>query len=366
MLNQDHLTLRLIRLSADDQWVQNPEGLTFLLQKAGGASYTSKGKPLSLAPGDVLVANDHALGNVAATQSGNAVFWTFTVTVEHLFPLFAANEIGFLQKLGDIFKCPKLYSRSLAVAVECHNLVEQAPSRFNVDHRSHLVRVASSVLSLELSNARAQHSGFVRIEEHITQVFESLSTTEILNLSVGELADRFGCSRRHLNRLFHQYFGLSVAGLRMEMRLLKAVSLLRDRDAKVINIAEECGFRHLGLFNTCFKRRFGVNPGQWRKQPTTPQRPPNSVAGDPHCQLRANGLCPWSDGSGPTGPVRAVPIGDSMSPCQGLNGSARTCALPAAMAKPNGANSKPLRQTPLALTERCRIGAVPRDIEPTE
>jgi AraC-like DNA-binding protein len=51
----------------------------------------------------------------------------------------------------------------------------------------------------------------------------------------------------------------------MEMRLLKAISLLRDRDAKVINVAEQCGFNHLGLFNTCFRRRFGTSPGQWRK-----------------------------------------------------------------------------------------------------
>src|SRR2546430_2401773 len=75
---------------------------------------------------------------------------------------------------------------------------------------------------------------------------------------------RFRC-RRHLNRLFHQYFGFSVAALRMEMRLLKDVSLLRDPNIKVINVAEQCGFNHLGLFNTCFKRRFGQTPGHWRK-----------------------------------------------------------------------------------------------------
>jgi hypothetical protein len=29
-------------------------------------------------------------------------------------------------------------------------------------------------------------------------------------------------------------------------------------------VAEKCGFNHLGLFNTCFKKRFGTSPGQWR------------------------------------------------------------------------------------------------------
>ncbi len=31
--------------------------------------------------------------------------------------------------------------------------------------------------------------------------------------------------------------------------------------SKVINVATQCGFNHLGLFNTCFKRRFGISPG---------------------------------------------------------------------------------------------------------
>jgi AraC-like DNA-binding protein len=127
------------------------------------------------------------------------------------------------------------------------------------------------------------------------QVFEKLSANELLGLSVGELAARFGCSKRHLNRLFHQHFGSSVAAMRMEMRLLKAVSLLRDPDTKVINVAEQCGFNHLGLFNTCFKRRFGASPGQWRKMPAQAEgQSVRPVDDSPVCALRSNGLCPWA------------------------------------------------------------------------
>jgi AraC-like DNA-binding protein len=108
----------------------------------------------------------------------------------------------------------------------------------------------------------------------MVQVFEKLSASELINLSVGELADRFNCSRRHLNRLFHQHFGVSVAALRMEMRMLKAISLLRDAGVKIIDVAEQCGFNHLGLFNTCFKRRFGTSPGRWRKAPVQVARAP--------------------------------------------------------------------------------------------
>ena len=127
------------------------------------------------------------------------------------------------------------------------------------------------------------------------QGLATLSANQLVALSVPELAGKFGCSRRHLNRLFHQHFGVSVAALRIEMRLLKAVALLRNPDAKVVNVAEECGFNHLGLFNTCFKRRFGTSPGQWRKKavPTEDRRVGLGGAA-PNCFPRLNGLCPWT------------------------------------------------------------------------
>ena len=129
----------------------------------------------------------------------------------------------------------------------------------------------------------------------MAQVMEELSATELLTLSVGEMADKFSCSRRHLNRLFHQHFGCSVASLRMEMRLLKALSLLRNPDLKIINVAEQCGFNHLGLFNACFKKRFGNTPGQWRKEPSNGEKPVSgSGVGNPSCPMHSHGLCPWT------------------------------------------------------------------------
>jgi hypothetical protein len=79
----------------------------------------------------------------------------------------------------------------------------------------------------------------------------------------------------------------------MEMRLLKAISLLRDANAKVINVAEQCGFNHLGLFNTCFKRRFGTSPGQWRKSTVKAVSSlPRKLENKQSCPLYTAGQCP--------------------------------------------------------------------------
>jgi hypothetical protein len=100
--------------------------------------------------------------------------------------------------------------------------------------------------------------------------------------------------------MFQEHFGLSAGTLRMEMRLLRAMSLLRDPSAKVIHVAELSGFNHLGLFNICFKRRFGLNPSQCRK-PSGESRLGLDALMQPNgcCALRVAGLCAWSDTPSP-------------------------------------------------------------------
>jgi AraC-like DNA-binding protein len=188
--------------------------------------------------------------------------------------------------------------------------MEEVPSQLDLEQRGHLLRVAAAILNEEFRAAHHQRVSLGQVEERVIRVFEQLSVDQLLGLSVDELAAKFGCSRRHLNRLFHQYFGFSVGALRMEMRLLKAVSLLRDIDAKVINVAAQCGFNHLGLFNTCFKRRFTVSPGRWRKQAALGKIRPATVPGDDSaCPLQVKGLCPLVGM-----PENSVPLALKISP----------------------------------------------------
>ncbi len=293
MLSQEHLTLRLVRLKPSEKWINGANGLSFVFPKEGGGKYVSTEVTQRLTPGDVLVLKGE--GGLCADDGGEMVFWFFTAHFEHLFPLFASNEICLLQNVTEGFKGFKSYGATSPLAGECHRLLAKVPPQFNLNHRSQLLRVVAAILSVEFSIAQPSRVGFVSAEEHMIQVFEKLPANELLSLSVGELASRFGCSKRHLNRLFHQRFGISVAALRMEMRLLKAASLLRDPDTKVINVAEKCKFNHLGLFNTCFKRRFGASPGQWRKTSAHAEgqsvRPVNDSL---VCPLQSHSLCPWT------------------------------------------------------------------------
>ena len=296
MFSADHLSLKLLRLRANEEWGSPGKGFSFLFPREGSGTYSLGTLAYLLNPGDVLVVNGDPKGRVGARNGGEVALWLFSVSVEHLYPLFAGRELGVLEGVVENLKRTRLYGASTAVAKECHWLLEDAPPRLDFDHRTHLLRVTATLLSGEIKAAQASRGGSTRPDEHIAEVLEHLSASELLNLSVEELAQKFGFCRRHLNRLFHQYFGLSISRLRMEMRMLKAVTLLRDPNAKIINVAEECGYNHLGLFNSSFKRRFGTSPGQWRDQSKdVEQGGADCSSSGQLCAVRTAGHCPLDD-----------------------------------------------------------------------
>jgi AraC-like DNA-binding protein len=291
----DHLALRLVRLKASDQWA-SPEGaIAFVFSKAGVGAYTSRTVTHRIGPGDILILSGATEGKLSADGKGDFLFRHFSFTLEHLFPLFESAAISLLNHVIENLKSVRIHAGNSALAMACQGHLEAVSPQFNLEHRGQLLRIAAAILSVEFENAQHQRGGFGRPGDHMLQAFEKLSSAELLSLSVGELATKFNCGRRHLNRLFHEHFGVSVAALRMEMRLLKAVSLLRDAEIKVINVAEQCGFNHLGLFNTCFKRRFGTSPGAWRKSQLQGEAPvPGIIAGAQSCPLQNKGICPWT------------------------------------------------------------------------
>ena len=81
----------------------------------------------------------------------------------------------------------------------------------------------------------------------------------------------------------------------MEIRLLRAVSLLRNPELTLGEAARQCGFNQRGLFNLCFKRRFGSGPTEWQAGALNAEtHQTNSVNLEPNGRLQAEGLCPWS------------------------------------------------------------------------
>ena len=324
----NRLTLQLVKLNPVARWGEPRAEISFVFPRTGKGKVTSGSAAWSLAPGDVLVLNGQSGIRLAAQNQTGLAFWTFFVALEDLFPLFTCQEIILLPAIRESLGQWKHFPATSHPAVECHRLLAEASPQFDLTHRSQLLKVVTVILDEEFKAAHRSRAGLSRSEDHAVEVLEQLTLDQVLESSIGELATRFGCSRRHLNRTFNHQFGISVAAFRMEMRLLKAAALLRNPEAKVINVALACGFNHLGLFNLCFKRRFGCPPGQWRARESGGPAPEPAPAVT-QCALRRIGFCPL------TGPAESC-----VAPPNGVKPNAQRGVAKARAGQPTIAHPK--------------------------
>jgi two-component system response regulator YesN len=98
----------------------------------------------------------------------------------------------------------------------------------------------------------------------LQELLEQMPASELINLSLPELARKAQCTPRHLGRLFREELGMSFREKQSQIRLERACELLATTESKMVDVALESGYQSLSLFNLIFKRSYGVSPGKWR------------------------------------------------------------------------------------------------------
>ena len=81
------------------------------------------------------------------------------------------------------------------------------------------------------------------------------------------VAKEAGMSYRTLQRVFRKTFGLTPSAYRIQMRLSRAASLLRQdgKGLRISEIASQCGFDDSNYFSRCFRQATGQSPRAYRK-----------------------------------------------------------------------------------------------------
>ncbi len=89
---------------------------------------------------------------------------------------------------------------------------------------------------------------------------------EILNppLSIPEIAEQTGCTRKTLERKFQQTLNKSPRQQYRELRLDHARRLLRETEFQIQEIAALCGFGKADVFSKEFKKATGTTPSEFR------------------------------------------------------------------------------------------------------
>ena len=84
-------------------------------------------------------------------------------------------------------------------------------------------------------------------------------------LSLDEIADLVGVSRRQIERLFKRYVGEVPTKYYLDMRLGRARALLLQTALSIMEIAVACGFQSPPHFSKCYRSRYGHTPSAERQ-----------------------------------------------------------------------------------------------------
>ena len=254
------------QLDPTREWAPGVEGWA-VVQVVSGAGYwqaNSHYRELNL--GDALFLKEPAPGTLRASRvAGMSVRW-FWFEPEALGGVLTLPEVKALSHSARSEPGSEVRFFGPQDEVGCllaslWQIDPESPLR----QRSRMLELISVALATELAQAQRKPEA-EGAEERLKRWLAQNPQVGLVERSPGDFARELGCSPRHLSRLFRAVTGTSFRERQTELRLQKARRLLAETSEKVVHVALESGYSHLGLFNALFRRRFGMTPSAWRNQ----------------------------------------------------------------------------------------------------
>lgn len=106
-------------------------------------------------------------------------------------------------------------------------------------------------------------------KQHLLQLdsavsFINTNLTKDLNLEI--IAREAKMSKSYFSTIFKKMNGIPVWDYITRKRVELAMTLLRESDEPIIEVAENCGFSSISNFNRCFRQVTGISPSAYRKE----------------------------------------------------------------------------------------------------
>jgi AraC-like DNA-binding protein len=266
MIGERHLVLQELTLPSSAEWLPRCSGW-LMARVAEGTGYWLQHKAAhrQLNPGDGLIVIRNANGVVRASQLGPLKLQLFIVQPQYLNGLLTVAEWHQLEIVPDPPCSPvSVFAGGEPLGQKFTRLTDQAYTN-RLPMRCALLQLWASAVA-GLLPAPPPSAGGNKLRDQIRELVGQMTEAELSERSLTELARQLHCSERHFSRLFREEFGVPFHARQIELRLQHARQLLADSDAKISNVANVSGYRHLGLFNAMFKKRFGLTPVEWRRQ----------------------------------------------------------------------------------------------------
>ena len=237
------------------------ESWRFFQVAEGVAYWLGSSERRELAVGELAAVAPQVGGVVRASQIGETRVRHFCFNPRSVIGLFSlAERVGFARhsKAAVLFFPPSHQGSQLMAQAP----VPDSP-RTSLTSRANLLHLALLVLAAQAPGNGAQLPSGASARRFSRLASESLDVA-LLSHSTQEIAELCGCTRRHLNSLWHRELGCNIRSTQRELRLQLARELIEQTAGRISEIALSVGFTSVSRFNAAFKRQFGCTPTQCR------------------------------------------------------------------------------------------------------
>lgn len=247
----------------------------FFYVLSGSITHRVEGKELVVSSGELLFMNQHTEHEILPCGEDDiainliimpAFFEQVQEMVgeENILAEFMVNVLQREESVAQYLYFP--VANDFCIQNLAENIVYSILRRQHNEER--VLSISMGLLFLHLLNAAEQ----VRVSSEnansnmLILAVEKYIREEYRAGTLNELAQRTGYSVPALSRLIKKHTGTTFKELQTKQRMEQVISLLRDTDLSIGEIAFSVGYENKSFFYKRFQKEYNMNPGQARQK----------------------------------------------------------------------------------------------------
>ena len=159
-----------------------------------------------------------------------------------------------------------LYPDFRKIIERIDEICDQKPEGYQLAVKGYLYQIMFGLVRI---GHKREHSTNQKSVEKIKRVLSYIRENYQRSISIEEIAGVCYYSKSHFMKFFKESMGMGFIQYLNDYRLSVASQMLLATGTSVLEIAEKTGFENLSYFNRMFKKKYGVSPGQFRRQSVT-------------------------------------------------------------------------------------------------
>lgn len=252
-------------MEASAEWILGGEGWIVLRVARGGGYFLTPETASELNVGDGLVWEVDDRTKLRASMLFPLKLQFFRVYPEHLGFLTAKEWLQLTCTRAHSPPGSLVFRSNDAVGLKFTEAIAVSKGK-DLLSRCALLNLWAGIVAGFVEPPTPADTAAYRLRQQFRQLLSQTSVMELSTCSVPDLARQLHCGTRQFQRLFRREFGVAFRSLQTELRLSRAHQLLAESGKAINQIAGQCDYRSVSLFRRSFKKRFGMAPGEWRRQ----------------------------------------------------------------------------------------------------